>query len=300
MATTDPKEPFETTRMSLAEHLIELRKRLFRGVLALVVAFMIGWGYYEPLSEFLLRPLKATTEYIDNIQVTKYEKELVDHPGLPRQTYFRSPDPTDKHLWPDYTIEQRPISTGIGEGFLFSMRVALAFALAAGGPVLLYQMWQFIAAGLYPKERRMVLSYFPVSVLLFLTGVVFGAWKLLPFCMQQLAIAYPAELVGAQYRLEEFWDFYATMTLALGGVFQLPLVMFALVHVDLVQRKSMAKYRGHFVLFAFVFGGIITPPDPYSQFMVALPMIALYEVGLLAALPIERRRAREAKQRDAS
>ena len=88
------------------------------------------------------------------------------------------------------------------------------------------------------------------------------------------------------------------MTLALGAVFQLPLIMFALVHVDLIQRSSMAKYRGHFILFAFVFGGIITPPDPWSQFMVAVPMIGLYEVGLLATIPLARRRAREARKRD--
>ncbi|HTF89016.1 MAG TPA: twin-arginine translocase subunit TatC [Planctomycetota bacterium] len=294
MADPEPSEPFETTRMSLGEHLKELRKRLFRGVLAVLVAFLVGWGYYKPISAFLLRPLLETTAYIDGLQVEKYDKELAENPTIPRTKYFRTEDPADKRLWGEFTIEQRPVTTGIGEGFFFSMRVALAFALAAGGPVLLYQLWQFIAAGLYPKERRMVLAYFPFSVLLFVAGVVFGAWKLLPFCMQQLAIAYPTELIGAQYKLEEYWNFYATMTLALGGVFQLPLIMYALVHVDLVQRSSMARYRGHFILFAFVFGGIITPPDPWSQFMVAVPMILLYEVGLIATIPIARRRAREA------
>lgn len=298
MPTPDEEPTIETTRMSLGEHLIELRKRLFRGVLAVVVAFFVGWGFYEPISEVLLRPLFETTATVNALQVAKYEEVLAKDPSIPRQKYFRSPDPADQELWPNYTIEQRPIVTGIGEGFFFSMRVALAFALAAGGPVLLYQMWQFIAAGLYPKERRMILSYFPFSVLLFLSGVAFGALLLLPFCMRFMAQAYPVELIGAQYKLEDYWSFYATMSLALGGVFQLPIVMFALVHVDLVQRSSFARYRGHFVLFTFVFGGMITPPDPWSQFMVAVPMIALYELGLLATLPMSLRRAREAKRRD--
>ncbi len=288
----------ETTRMSLAEHLIELRKRLTRGVLALAIAFFVGWGYYEPISAFLLRPLLETTKSVNDAQVAKYEAALLADPSLPRTKFFRTADPADKNLWWNLTIEQRPIVTGIGEGFFFSMRVAMAFALAAGGPVLLYQLWQFIAAGLYPKERRMVMAYFPVSVLLFVTGVGFGAWKLLPFCMSQLAVAFPTEMVGAQYKLEDFWDFYITMSLALGAVFQLPIVMYALVHVDLIDRRGFARYRGHFFLFAFIFGGVITPPDPYSQFMVALPMIGLYEVGLLATWPISRRREREKKKRD--
>jgi sec-independent protein translocase protein TatC len=284
---------FETTRMSLAEHLAELRKRLFRGVLAVIVAFFVGWAYYEPISAWLLRPLLESTAAVNQAQVEKYEQLLAEHPELKRTEYFRTEDPNDKRLWDNLTVEQRPIVTGIGEGFFFSMRVALAFALAAGGPVLLYQLWQFIAAGLYPKERRLVLAYFPISVLLFVAGVVFGALVLLPFCMEQLAKAFPAEMVGAQYKLAEFWSFFATLSLALGAVFQLPVIMFALVHVDLVQRRKFARNRGHFVLFTFVFGGIITPPDPYSQFMVALPMLVLYEVGLLATWPMSRRRERE-------
>lgn len=290
----------ETTRMSLGEHLRELRKRLFRGVLALVIAFFVGWYYYEPISEVLLSPLRETTESVNASQVEKYEKILAEDPSIPRARFFRNAaDPTDKTLWPNLTWELRPVVTGIGEGFFFSMRVSLAFALAAGGPVLLYQLWQFIAAGLYPRERRLVLSYFPVSVALFVTGVVFGAVTLLPFCMKQLAQAFPVEQVGAQFTLAEFWSFFATLSLALGAVFQLPVIMFALVHVDLVARKTFARYRGHFVLFTFVFGGLITPPDPYSQFMVALPMIALYEVGLLATWPMEIRRERARQRRDA-
>ncbi|HUR27656.1 MAG TPA: twin-arginine translocase subunit TatC, partial [Planctomycetota bacterium] len=96
-------------------------------------------------------------------------------------------------------------------------------------------------------------------------------------------------------KLEEYWNFFVTLTLALGAIFQLPLVMFALVHVDLIQRGTLAKYRGHFILFAFVFGGIITPPDPWSQFIVAVPMVILYEIGLLATYPMARRRLREAR-----
>lgn len=300
MADREQEETVETTRMSLAEHLIELRKRLFRGVLAVVIAFMVGWGFYEPISKFVLQPLFDTTAVVNDGQVAKYEAELAADPSIPRTRYFRTADPADKHLWPNLTIELRPIVTAIGEGFFFSMRVAFAFALAAGGPVLLYQLWRFIAAGLYAKERRMVMSYFPISVLLFISGVVFGAGFLLPFCMEVMAQAYPTELIGAQYKLEDYWDFYATLTLALGGVFQLPIVMFALVHVDLVQRSGFARYRGHFILFAFLFAGVITPPDPWSQFMVAVPMVCLYEVGLLATLPMVRRRERLAKLRDGS
>jgi sec-independent protein translocase protein TatC len=292
------KEAFETTRMSLGEHLIELRKRLFRGVLAVLVAFMVGWGFYGPISAVLLEPLYKVTNQINADQVKIYEQKLLAHPELPRTEYFRSENPQDRRLWAEFTIETRPVARGLGDGFVFTMKVALAFALAVGGPILLYQLWQFIAAGLYPKERRMIMSYFPFSVLLFVGGVVFGARLLLPFCMQLIIKAFPPEKLGAQFGLLEYWDFYATMSLALGGIFQLPIVMYALVHVDLVQRSSFAKYRGHFALFAFVFGGVITPPDPWSQFAAALPMVALYELGLLATVTMARRHAREKKRRD--
>lgn len=289
----EDRDPFESTRMSLGEHLAELRKRLFRGVLALLIAFCVGWAYYDPFTTILLQPLKYAIDRVQADQLEKYEAKLLENPATPRTEYFITGDPGDKRLRPELTVESRPIVTGIGEGFWFSLRVAIVFAMIVGGPVLLWQMWQFIAAGLYKHERRIVLSYFPASLLLFIAGVLFGYFWLLPYGMYFMAKAYDPEKVGAMFSLAEYWGFFITMTLALGGIFQLPVVMFALVHIDLVARETFRRFRPHFCVFAFVFGGIVTPPDPWSQFLVALPMVGLYEIGLLATWPVARRRQRE-------
>lgn len=302
MATSHEPTATGSLRMSLGEHLKELRKRLARGVLGVLVAFFVGWAYYAEIAEVLCRPLYQTTSAIDAQQVVKYEallaEERAQNPAVRRDKYFRTENPEDQRLWPNLTVDLRPIQTGLGDGFMFSMKIALGFALVAGGPVLLYQLWQFIAAGLYPRERRLVLAYFPFSVLLFAAGVAFGFFTLLPFCMKFMAQAFPVETMGAMYTIDKYWDFLSTMSLALGGIFQLPILMYALVHVDLIERATFARYRGHFVLFAFVFGGIITPPDPWSQIMVAAPMVLLYEIGLLATWPMARRRARERANRE--
>jgi sec-independent protein translocase protein TatC len=292
----EERDPFENTRMSLGQHLAELRKRLFRGVLAVFIAFCVGWGYYKPLGKFLLQPLVEVIQQVDQEQVKKYEDLLAADPTKVRTDYFLSPDPAKQDLRPEFTLEKRPVVTGVTEGFMYGMWVAIVFGLAVGGPILLWQMWRFISAGLYAREKRVVMAYFPASVFLFLCGVVFGFTLLLPYCMYFMAVAYPVEEIKALFSISEYKSFLTTMTLALGLIFQLPIVMYALVHVDIVQRSTFARFRPYFVLFAFVFGGVITPPDPLSQFMVAVPMIALYEVGLLVTLPMARRRARESKQ----
>lgn len=275
--------------MTLGEHLGELRTRLIRGIVALAVTFGVGWYFYEELGQVLVRPLHSALEALDARQVAKYEKLLAENPGEPRSQYFTSDDPGSKQLKPELTIEKRPVVTGVGEGFLFALKVATLFACFAGGPFLLWQMWQFIAAGLYSHERRVVLSYFPASIGLFLGGVLFGYFVMLPIGLYFLISAFPPEFAGSMLRLSEYFSFITMLSLALGLVFQLPLVMFALVHVDLVERATFVKYRAHFIVAAFVVSAVLTPPDPFTQSLMAVPMILLFELGLLATRVLRRK-----------
>jgi sec-independent protein translocase protein TatC len=274
--------PLESTRMTLAEHLSELRTRLVRGLIVFVIAFMVGWGFYKPLGRILLAPLMSTLEKIDADQVAKYEEILSENPETRRSKYFTSDEGSNKELRGEFTIEKRPITTALGEGFMFALKVSLVFACFVGGPFLLWQMWQFIAAGLYEKEQRLVMSYFPASVALFLGGILFGYYVVLPYGSYFLATAFSPEIAGSMFKLSEYFSFLTALILALGLVFQLPVIMFALVHVDLVERKNFIVYRSHFIVGAFVISAILTPPDPFTLLMMALPMTALYEVGIFS------------------
>jgi sec-independent protein translocase protein TatC len=276
-------DPFQSTRMTLGEHIEELRRRLVRGVAAILVAACVTWIWYPEISHALLRPMRQALAKVDREQVEKYEALLREHPGEPRSKYFASDSPDERRLKPELTIGQRMAATGIGEGFGFAMRATLYAALAVGAPVLIWEMWQFIAAGLYARERKAVRKYFPISVLLFLAGGLFGFFVLLPWGFYFMASVYPPEDVQLLPSLERYMTLLTGMTLALGAVFQLPLVMYALVRLDLVQRATFARFRPHFVVAAFVVAGILTPPDPITQPLLALPMVGLYELGLLWA-----------------
>jgi sec-independent protein translocase protein TatC len=279
----DPPEPPDPTRMTLGEHLAELRRRLIRGMAALGIAFVLGWTFYEEATDVMLEPMHKAVQRVDHDQVEKYEKKLVDEPGHKRSDFFQSDDPANKQLKPELTVSDRMLATGPGEQFAFALQVSTICAFAFGAPVLLWQMWGFIAAGLYANERRAVLKYFPLSLGLFLTGVLFGYFVMLPWTFYFLAKTYSPEKVQFLPSLDSYLTLLQSLTLILGGVFQLPIVMYALMRVGIVERATFVKYRRHFIVATFVIAGILTPPDPYTQSMMALPMLALYEAALLWA-----------------
>ncbi len=284
--TEDDDDPFAQTRMTLGEHLAELRRRLIRGALAIVVAMFATWTYYPQLTRVLTWPMDRALETIDDEQRTKYEARLAEEraadPSVPRTKYFRSEDPADRTLHAELTVSRRFSMIGPADGMFAAMKISMYGAIALAAPVLLWQMWQFIAAGLYANERRAVLRYFPLSLLLFLGGVAFGYFLLCPVGFYFMATAYPPEEVNYIGGLGEYLGVLSTITLALGLVFQLPLVMNALARLDLVTYSQFKRFWPYFIVVAFVVGGIITPPDPYTQTFVALPAILLYGVGMLS------------------
>jgi sec-independent protein translocase protein TatC len=285
MAADEP-DPFESTRMTLGEHLTELRRRLVRGALAVVVALFATWAYYPELTRVMQWPMEKALGEVDKEQRAKYEAKLVEErvadPSVPRTKYFRSEDPRDSELHAELTVNKRFSMLGPADGIFAAMKIAMFGAIALAGPVLLWQMWQFIAAGLYAHERRTVLLYFPMSVLLFVGGALFGYFGLCPLGFYFMIKAYPPEEMQYIAALGEYLSILSNITLALGVVFQLPLVMNALIRLDLVARDTFKKFRPHFIVVAFIVGGILTPPDPYTQTLMAVPAILLYEVGLLS------------------
>ena len=273
-------DPFAHTRMSLGDHLDELRRRLVVGVASLAIAFAAGMYFAKPLAEFASTPMMRALTWIDEDQVERYEERLRENPEEARGTYFLSDDPAETRLRPEYTVPKRMTALGTSEGFLYQLKLAGYFAIAIGGPVLLVQLWRFVAAGLYDNERRTVMRSVPISLLLFLLGLAFGYQWMVPYGIYFLATAFTPEELVFTPRIAEYLPFLSTLTLAMGIVFQLPLVMHVVVRIGLIDRAGLARYRAHFVVGALVLSAVLTPPDPYTQVLLAGPMILLFEIGL--------------------
>jgi len=286
MPAPEEESELEQTRMSLGDHLEELRSRLVKGLLAVAVAFAVGWFFQEQIQSVVLAPLNRALEGLRAAHLAEAQDYVTENPD-DWGRYFDSADPTTRELLRD--IDTRPMATGVAEGVFFTIRIVFYFALFLGAPMLLWQMWQFVAAGLYKKERKVVVGYFPYSVGLFLTGVAFGYFVLVPFAMQYLIGFVDIEMVRPEIKLSEYFTMLFALSLAIGGVFQLPLIMVVCVRMGVLEPATFSKWRGYFVLGAFIFSAMLTPPDPFTQLMMAVPTILLYEIGIIASRFVKKR-----------
>jgi sec-independent protein translocase protein TatC len=283
-----PDDPFAGTRMTLGEHLQELRLRLWRGVVAIAVAFVLAWIFQDHLRDAAIGPYERAMDMLEQHYREQAEAKLAADPSLKRTEYFVTDDPSDREL---RHFDRRFSAIGVTEPFVFLLKLCFYAALVVGGPILLWQMWGFIAAGLYPRERGLVTRYFPFSVGAFAAGVAFGYFLVIPFGIYFLNLMIPIELVRPAITLDSYTGFLLTLCVAFGFVFQLPLLMTFLARVGLVTPAWMAQHRGHFVVVAFITAALLTPtPDAYTQCMMAVPLCLLYEIGLLTSRRAARRR----------
>lgn len=275
-------DDLEHTRMTLGGHLEELRKRVTRSLLALVLALLVAWTFKEPILEYVMWPWRNAVQRINADLVERCEAKLVEDPTLARETFFLSADPADQRL--REPVEERLSAFGVGDSFFVSLTVSLYVAAFLAGPYVLFELWQFIAAGLYRHEKRLVRLYFPLSVLLFFTGVAFCYFLIVPSGLYFLSTTLPVELVKPQLGLEKYFDFLSMMCLSIGATFQLPILMVFFSSIGLIDAKSYGNWRKHFIVVALFTAAIITPsPDAYTQLLTTAPMLALYEIGILLA-----------------
>ncbi|HZL98623.1 MAG TPA: twin-arginine translocase subunit TatC [Planctomycetota bacterium] len=252
-------------RMPLRQHLIELRGSLLRCFAALVVTSAVAFYWNAELLEFVIGPWTTARA------------------GALAAGY---PDPG--------------LLTVIGpaEGMVFALRVAFLFGMLAAAPVILWELWRFIGVGLLAEERRLVhLIFFP-ALLLFAAGVVFGWLALLPVTLQVLATYLDPAQFRSNVTVSQYFSFVSLLTLVMGFVFETPLVMWSLVRVGLVGAAALRKARRIAMLVALFLSAVLTPTtDAVTMLFVAVPMIVLYEVGLLAAIHAQRRRERAGERR---
>jgi sec-independent protein translocase protein TatC len=172
------------------------------------------------------------------------------------------------------------IAIDVASPFLTPFKLALIVAIFISVPVILYQLWAFVAPGLYKHERRFVLPLLIVSSLLFYTGVAFAYFVVFPMVFEFLTLTAPAG-VAVMTDINKYLDFALAMFFAFGVCFEVPIFTVVIVWTGLVTPATLSEQRPYVILGAFIIGMFLTPPDAISQTMLAIPMWLLFEIGLL-------------------
>ena len=256
--TQGPSEPETLAEGTLISHLLELRERLLRSTVAVLIVFL-------PLAFF------------SNELFTLVAQPLIDR--LPEGTSI--------------------IATSVAAPFMAPLKLSLIAAVFVAMPYLLYQAWAFVAPGLYRHERRFALPLFVSSVILFYVGVAFAYFIVFPLMFAFLTSTTPVG-VRMMTDMSSYLDFVLLLFFAFGLAFEMPVAVVLLAATGLVKVESLRKQRGYVVIGIFVIAAILTPPDAVSQCFMALPMYALYEIGILLAQYLVRQRAADKAQHEAA
>jgi len=184
---------------------------------------------------------------------------------------------------------ERLVFTNLPDMFFVYLKTAFVAGLLLSSPFIFYQIWMFIAPGLYRREKTLVLPFIFFSTLLFVGGGLFGYFVVFPFGFK-FFLSFENEFLQALPSVKQYFSFSIKLLLAFGLVFELPVVLFFLARIGAVTPASLRKKRKYAILMCFIVGAIITPPDVITQFMMAVPLIVLYEVGIIAAMVAGKRK----------
>lgn len=232
----------------LISHLVELRDRLLRGILAILIIAICLLPFANELYLILSAP-------------------LMEH--LPETSSM--------------------IATEVASPFLTPFKLTLTAAIMLAMPILLYQLWAFIAPGLYQHERRLVFPLMFASTVLFILGIVFAYFIVFPLIFGFLTQAAP-EGVAVMTDISSYLDFVLKLFFAFGLAFEVPIATLLLIWTGISTRESLTQKRPYIIVGAFVIGMLLTPPDVISQTLLAVPIWLLFELGLLVSRFIPKNR----------
>ena len=250
-------------KMPLLDHLIELRQRMLYSFIALFAAFVVCFFFAQVLFDFLVQPLADI---------------LIEREGV--------------------RGARRLIFTDLTEVFFTHIKIAFFFGAFISSPIFLTQLWLFVAPGLYRNEKTALAPFLVASPVLFFLGGALVYFVLFPLAWQFFLSfetmgggdTLPIEL---EAKVSEYLSLVMKLIFAFGLCFQLPVLMTLLARVGIASSKGMAEKRKYAIVGVFVVAAVITPPDPISQLSLAIPIIVLYEVSILMAKLVEKKKAKQ-------
>jgi sec-independent protein translocase protein TatC len=236
-------------RMPLTEHLVELKKRLVRSLIAVGFGFGVCYYFKDGLFKIITKPLMAV---------------------MPKDSYM--------------------IFTSLPEAFFTYMKVAFFSSLLFTAPFWLYQIWKFISPGLYPREKKYVVPFVLSSSLLFIGGVLFAYFLALPPAFG-FFVEFSSDTLRPMFTMREYLSFALKFLLAFGVSFQLPVFIFFMTKIGIVNSRILAKQRRYAILIIFITAAVLTPsPDAFTQIIMAIPLMILYEISVFLAKYAEKKR----------
>jgi len=250
-ASTEPEDELAGSEAPLLDHLIELRKRLIRSVIVLFVLLIACFFVAGPIFDILVQPYREA--------VAPTPVELI------------------------YTAPQ--------EFFFTQLSLAFFGALFLGFPYLAFEIYGFVAPGLYKKERQSFIPYLIATPIFFVLGAGMVYFAVLPMAMRFFHSMETGE-INMLVKVSEYLGLAMTLIIAFGVCFQLPVILTLLARLDLVSSTTLAKGRRYAIVAILAVAAFITPPDPISQIGLSLPMYLLYELSILSVKWVERSRAR--------
>jgi sec-independent protein translocase protein TatC len=182
------------------------------------------------------------------------------------------------------------VYTGLPEAFFTYIKVSLYAGIFVASPVVLYQVWKFISPGLFPKEKKFVAPFVITSTMLFIGGVCFGYFLVLPSAYK-FFLEFTTDFLKPMLSMREYLTLTLKLLLAFGIIFEIPVFLFFMTKIGLVTPRKLARMRRYAIVACFIVAAIITPtPDAFTQCMMAIPMVILYEVGIIVSRLASRRK----------
>ena len=232
----------------LKPHLAELRKRLGISVGSLIVMFFVMFYFHEPILEWMVAPLNAALLEVGKVSI--------------------------------HAANGMVTTSQVGGAFFVALKVSFFAGLLGALPFILYQLWLFVAPGLYSNEKKMVIPFVIGGSTMFLVGVMFAYYVVTPFGFQFL-ITFGSFLYTPLINIEDYVGFFTKIMMGFGIAFELPVFAYFLALLGLVTDKTLKDFFKYAVLIIFVAAALLTPPDVLTQLLMAAPLILLYGVSIL-------------------
>jgi len=276
-------------RMAIGEHLEELRKRMIYSLILIVILALAGYVFRVQILEILARPL-GIGDALSRSQIPPLLDTLRHFLEGEGGAYF-APQQVEALV----TSFKRLLYMQSGlvflhptEAFFSYIKLAVFTGILVGMPFIIFQIWCYILPALYGNERKYFRNSVAFGTLLFFVGVAFAFIIVIPVAIRFLT-GIGGDQLQAFFSISNYISFTMTFLLIFGVIFELPVVIFVLVRVGVISRAFLKAKRKYVVVLAFVTAAILTPPDPFTQLVMAVPILLLYELGILLARFAERR-----------